>query len=119
MSNVKEETAVKQCARCNGKSSKQWFKVSGLTVGLECKQEVETVAKSTGKKGDSLLTVVRSDYKAMMRRTTVTGMILIGMLSLDDMIVKGKITVDQFLACAKKRYRGDDAKNIVKALKDQ
>ena len=115
------ETKVeeKKCARCNGKSSKQWFKVGGLNVGLECKQQVESVAESTGKKGEALLAIIRDEYKSMMRTSTVTGMILIGMLSLKDMIAKGKITADQFLAIAKKRYRGDDAKKIVKALKEK
>ena len=113
------KTEEKQCSRCNGKSSKQWFQVSGLTVGLECKQEVEAVSKSTGKKGKELLSIIRDDYKSMMRTATVTGMILNGMLHLDDMVTKGKITVDQFLLIAKKRYRGDDAKKIVKAMKEK
>lgn len=116
---MKTEVEEKRCARCNGRSSKQWFKVNNLTVGLECKQEVESLAKSTGKKGEQLLEVVRDEYKSMMRQTTVTGMILIDMLDLKAMIDKNKITVDQFLACAKKRYRGDDAKKIVKALKEK
>lgn len=117
--NTETKDVVKQCSRCNGKSSKQWFSVSGLTVGLECKQEVESLAKSTRKRGEQLLNVVRDEYKSMMRQTTVTGMILIGMLDLKAMIDKSKITVDQFLLIAKKRYRGDDAKKIVKALKEK
>jgi len=118
MSQTATENVVK-CDRCNGKSSKQWFKVSGLNVGLECKVIVEETAKRTGKKGDQLLNVLRDEYKTMMRHTTVTGMVLSGMLSLSDMITKGKITADVFLQCAKKRYRGDDASKIVKALKDK
>lgn len=118
---MKTETKVeeKRCERCNGKSSKQWFKVAELNVGLECREEVESLAKSTGEKGQALLTIVRDEYKAMMRVSTVTGMILNGMLHLDDMVTKGKITVDQFLSVAKKRYRGDDAKKIVKSLKEK
>lgn len=110
-------TEVKQCARCNGKASKEWFLVSDLTVGLECKAFVEDKAKSTGKKGNALKSLIRDDYKAMMRLTTVTGMILSDFLKLEDMIAKGKINTEEFIACAEKRYRGDKAKAIVKALK--
>lgn len=110
----------KQCARCNGKSSKQWFSIGGLNVGLECHEEVSAVmVRHPGKKEEQLLSLVREEYKSMMRTATVTGMILNGMLSIEDMVTKGKITVEQFSSIAKKRYRGDDAKKIVKAMKEK
>lgn len=119
---MKTETIVeeKRCARCNGKSSKKWFSIGGLNVGLECHEEVSAVmVRHSGKKGEQLLSIIRDEYKAMMRTSTVTGMILNGMLSIEDMVTKGKITVEQFLSTAKKRYRGDDAKKIVKAMKEK
>lgn len=112
---AKTET-VTQCARCNGKASKRWFDVCGLCVGVECVSIVEETSERVKKTGKALLIVLREEYKAMMRQTTVTGMILNGMLKLADMITKGKITKDQFLAVATKRYRGDDAKKIVASL---
>ncbi len=110
-------TEVKQCARCNGKASKEWFNVAGLNVGLECKAMVESTASSSGKKGKALSSIIRDEYKAMMRLTTVTGMILKGFLSLDDMLKKGKITEEAFVVEASRKYQGDKAKSIVKALK--
>lgn len=112
---TKTET-VTQCARCNGKASKKWFDVCGLCVGVECVPIVEETSKRIGKNGKALLIVLREEYKSMMRVTTTTGMILNGMLKLADMISKGKITKEQFLAVAIKRYRGDDAKKIVSSL---
>ena len=109
-------TKATKCARCNGSASKQWFKVGGLDMGLECKQTAEDTMKATNKKGEQLRTILRDAYKEMMRHTTVTGMILIGMLSLKDMISKGKITSKVFVEIASKKYRKQDAEKIVKAM---
>ncbi len=106
-------TTEKQCARCNGKSSKQWFDVAGVVVGIECKTAAEETAKREGVKGAKLTSIMREEYKGMMRITTVSGMILIGMLSLKDMRAKGKITDEQFLAYAKRKYREGEGKQII------
>lgn len=110
-------TSVKKCARCNGKSSKTWHKVSGLDVGLECIDHVKDAAKRSGLKGNDLIEFLRSEYKEMMRITTVTGMILKGFLKYDDMIKKGKISEEQFVDQATVKYQGDKAKAIVKSFK--
>ena len=110
------KTVVKQCVRCNGKTSKRWHKVNGYDIGLECVDHVET-HKSL--KGNAFVEAVRNDYKVIMRITSVTGGILNGNLQLSDMVKKEKITIEQFLSTAKKRYRGDEAKTIVNSLKDK
>lgn len=100
---------AKKCVRCNGRSSKVWHRVDKHDVGVECLPEVQKYA------GDKdLVEKVRNEYKEMMRVKTVTGMILSGFLQLPDMLMKKKITVQQFIDTAEQRYRKAEAEAIVK-----
>lgn len=115
MAKKQNPVGVCRCARCNGTKSSEWIQVGGLTVGIECVEDLNALIER-GLKGDDLRTCLRAEYKEFMRVTTVTGMILKGFLQLDDMLSKGKITKETFLLIATKRFRKDRAEQLIASL---